>query len=233
MHMRAWLWKHGRSLAPSAALVLVAFVPVGLLVPGSFLRGVVVGTAVTFTAAMLLFASLVGSNSMRFFVGSLGEEATEELFTARDRRRDGWKLVNGLVVNGRDIDHIAVGLGGVLAIESKWRGSEQSSKDWALQSRRQAMNAARTTRNLIRQEAGILADVLPVLIEWGPGAPDRSFEEIDGVFCVSGHDLASFDEWLATERLQPERVSFIATALAQFLDAQIDIVSSGGPRRTR
>lgn len=122
--MRAWLWTHRRSLAPAAALVLVAFVPVGLVVPGAFLRGVVVGSAVAFTLTMLTFASLVGSNSMRFFVGSLGEEATEELFTTRQRRLDGWKLINGLVINGRDIDHVAVGPGGVLAIESKWRGND-------------------------------------------------------------------------------------------------------------
>ena len=220
--MRAWLWEHRRSLAPAAALVLLAFVPVGLLVPGSFLRGMVVGTAVTLTVTMLMFASLVGSNSIRFFVGSLGEEATEELFTTRQRRRDGWTLINGLVVNGRDIDHIAVGPGGVLAIESKWRGSERSSRDWAQQARRQAAEAARVTRNLVRQEARHVADVMPVLIEWGPGAHRRPLEHVDGVVSVSGRNLDSFENWLAEQRLDREQASSIAEALTGFLERQID-----------
>lgn len=221
--MRAWLWEHRGSLAPAAALVLVAFVPLGVVVPGPFWRGVVVGVAVTFTGAMLTFASLVGSNSMRFFVGSLGEEATEELFTTRERRRNGWEIVNGVMINGRDIDHIAVGPGGVLAIESKWRGTERSSRDWAAHAIRQAAEAARTTRNLIRQEAE-LGDlpVVPVLIEWGPGAHERPMEHIDGVVSVSGRSLEAFDVWLDEPRLDLERATAIAEALASFLDRQLD-----------
>jgi hypothetical protein len=202
--------------------VLVAFVPVGLVVPGPFLRGVVVGSAVTFTLATLMFASLVGSNSMRFFVGSLGEEATEEFFTSRQRRLDGWKLINGLVINGRDIDHVAVGPGGVLAVESKWRGNERSSRDWAAHARRQAAEAARATRNLIRQEAEYSADVIPVLIEWGPGAHERPIEQVDGVITVSGRSLEAFESWLAKDRLDLQQASLIADALAGFLGRQVN-----------
>jgi len=49
-------------------------------------------------------------------------------------RKHGWLIVNGLALEGRDIDHVLVGPGGVVVVESKWSadGWDLSMPDRAL-----------------------------------------------------------------------------------------------------
>lgn len=219
--MAGWLRRNLRPLLPAVGLILLAFAISAAVAPTSFIRGAVVGGGLTFTAGLFLFAALIGSDSMRFVLGTLGEDATEEFFSTRARRRAGWHLINGVIINGRDIDHIAIGPGGILAIETKWRSAQKHSRDWAVQARGQAADAARVANNLIRQEAGNSLVAVPVLMEWGPGSPPRTDMDHDGVICVTSKDLVPFERWLEDRRLSLEEADRIGAAIDDFLVRQL------------
>jgi hypothetical protein len=57
-------------------------------------------------------------------MGDLGEQWTAS--ELRKLRRRGWHLVNHLTLRNRDIDHVLVGPGGVLAVETKWSAQQWS-----------------------------------------------------------------------------------------------------------
>ena len=219
--MAGWLRRGWRPLLPAVGLIVVAFAISAAVAPTPFLQGVVIGGGLAFTTALFLFAALIGSDSMRFVLGALGEDATQAFFTSRPRRRAGWQLINGVIINGRDIDHIAVGPGGILAIETKWRSADKHSRDWAPHALRQAADAARIASNLIRQEAGTDVAAVPVLIEWGPGSPARTVMHDDGVISVTSKDLEPFERWLQEPRLGLEEVDHISAAMAGFQKRQL------------
>jgi hypothetical protein len=57
-------------------------------------------------------------------MGDLGEQWTAS--ELRKLRRRGWRLVNHVMLKNRDIDHVLVGPGGVLAVETKWSAQQWS-----------------------------------------------------------------------------------------------------------
>ena len=216
-----WLRSNWRSLLPAVAFLVLTFALSVAVAPNPFIRGAIVGAGGTLAVGVVFLAALIGSDSMRFVLGTLGEGATEEFFSSRTRRRAGWHLINGIVINGRDIDHIAIGPGGVLAIETKWRSAQQHSRDWAMPARAQTVDAARVASNLIRQEADADLVAVPVLMEWGPGAPPRTNLDHDGIISVTSNDLAPFERWLEEDRLSLQEVDRISGAIDDFLARQL------------
>jgi hypothetical protein len=68
-----------------------------------------------------VLAALVWTGAASKVMGVKGAISTVEAL--RGLRRRGWRLVNDLKLHSRsDIDHVAVGPGGVLVVETKWSG---------------------------------------------------------------------------------------------------------------
>jgi len=130
MRAGAWTWsrQRWRELAGLTFTMAGSAVLVWLLPGGAFYRGVVVGVLLASLAWLLALLIVVGSGNLPRLWGVGGERATAEEFTSRRRKKQGWALVNGLRLGGQEIDHIAVGPGGVLVIETKWA----PSKPWSL-----------------------------------------------------------------------------------------------------
>lgn len=171
-----------------------------------------------------MIIGLLMSGSLNLFLGAGGEEATATEFTSRKRRRQGWRIVHGLVLNDVEIDHIAVGPGGVLAIESKWRSSSWMRSATGVEPAvvEQARRNAQRVRNLIRsQEFGFATiDVHAVLMLWGPGAPEDAPTEINGVHVFTVVNLHELDSWLGTPRLDPETAADIAERMTAYSTRQ-------------
>jgi hypothetical protein len=167
----------------------------------AFWRGFGAGIAVAILAGAVAWSLLITDGSMSWRVGAFGE-----LWTSEVLRRLGpeWTVLNNLRVPGvnettREIDHVVVGPGGVMVVETKlWPAKERqlggsSSSD---------VNAAALS---VQRDTGVVrrllseitpADhVMPTVMLWGSDL--KSPDEIiatnrNGVSIVHGRDHAAW-----------------------------------------
>gem|GEM_PF-5835187 len=168
----------------------------------SFAGGVLVGgTAVAGVAGIYWIVDFVsGSRGARF--GLAGEQATASLFESRSMRMAGWSVVHGVPFAGRgDIDHIAFGPAGVLAIETKWTSGAWAARDGTLRGPiddpfdQVSGGADRLERFLISRGAPV--PVTPVLVVWGRGCSiELAHGWVDHVLVLSGPEVAHLPELL-------------------------------------
>lgn len=190
----AWFWAYPVALIGIAVALIVAPVP-------PFFQGAFAGAVVMFIGLLVPLMAITGSGQLHRYWGSSGEHATASELGARRRRRQGWRSVHGLVIGDVEIDHIAVGPGGVLAIETKWTNLPWKLADGQLvgpwrDPLAQARVAADQVRAFLESTTGgrLTMPVTPVLLVWGPGCPSvpGGSTSIAGVEVYSARHLESF-----------------------------------------
>lgn len=152
----------------------VLFGAIGVLVPAGWWSGAYWGgAAVGLLWAISWFVSLDGS----FFVraGSWAEEWTSE---ALRKKASGFSVIDDFPLEGRNLDHVLIGSGGVFAVEtkwkSKWRDRQHELRSLELE-RRQAAYQAEKLQEIL-EAIGHRVRVRPVVVAWGPGIPtDETF----------------------------------------------------------
>ena len=152
-----------------------------VLLPGwmrGFVGGVWIASVVWFVALLVISGSGAAATSMG---------ASAEQWTAREMRRlrrHGWKITSHVRpwIKGGDLDHLAIGPAGAVAVESKWvsdpRALEQSSRIDS--DRSQATIGADYVRKTLRGRLH--------------GAPIRSAVVYWGAATRSGNARTSFDD---------------------------------------
>ncbi len=188
--------------------------------------GFLLGVAVTSMGAALYWITDVMSGAANAKFGTLGEINTSELFRSRSMRRQGWQVVDSVPFDRLDVDHVASGPAGVLAIESKWTNHDwriiDGTLDLSWDHLGQATRGARKIRLLLRS-MDIHVDVIPVLIVWGPGSFDHGFEPqiIDGVIVVNGPTARDFTKTASSftrSSASSEQVELITRQLLEYVD---------------
>jgi hypothetical protein len=147
---------------------------IGFFVPEGWWSGAYWGAAaIGLLWAISWFVSLDGS----FFVraGSWAEEWTSE---ALRKKASGFTVIDDFPLDGRNLDHILVGPGGVFAVEtkwkSKWRDRQHELKSLELERGQAAFQAGKLQE--ILEGLGHQVRVRPMLVVWGPGIPtDETF----------------------------------------------------------
>lgn len=86
--------------------------------PNVFLRGAVVGAGVVFVLGGLAFTVFQFTGSGPLMMGAVAETWTSS--ELRPLRKHGWKLVDHVFYRFADVDHLLVGPGGALVVETKW-----------------------------------------------------------------------------------------------------------------
>jgi hypothetical protein len=207
------------------AVVLFASMTAAGVYP-EFVGGVLVGGLVVGGAATILWMlDFVSGNRDRRF-GLAGELATASLLEARSMKAAGWYVVHGVPFRGRgDIDHVAVGPQGVLAVESKW-----TTGSWAVRNARlvgplddpigQVRSAAdRLERYLSANGAPV--PVTPVLVVWGKGCDvGVSGDRARDVLVLSGPNVEQLAALLARtidHRVMPEGRDGARLCIARYL----------------
>lgn len=155
-------------------LVVGAFtlVPAPFLwfVPGVELRAFAAGGLVTsgFWCAWWTVVQLTGTAST--MAGALGEQwSASEL---RKLSKHGWRLLNHVMLRHHDIDHIAVGPGGILVVESKW-----TSEPWAWdgpylqRAVKRVQSDVMSVQGMIQSRVG-RGKVSGAIVIWGAGLED-------------------------------------------------------------
>jgi hypothetical protein len=186
-----WLWLGGVLAASVVVLTIACY-----FTPSEFVRGVLVGGGLVGVASALWLWVVQVTGTAPTMMGDLGEQ-----FTAAELRtlsRSGWSVVNHVLLKTRDIDHVLVGPGGVIAVETKW-----SSIPWTVdppESRvRDAVEAVRAhARDLTLwhnlKSLGV-GQVRPVVILWGSGTDGIPLTAVDGVTVIGGPAARA---WLST-----------------------------------
>jgi len=166
---------------------------------------------------------LLFSGATTPLMGLYGEEWTAQQF--RSMKKNGWRLVNGLQLRSReDIDHVAIGHGGVFVVETKW-----SSDSWPMGEsgdgfNRSALEGAlkQVKRNLrdfswhFKKELGEIT-AQPVCVLWSsnPSGEPEAIQIVDGVLVVPGPLLRRWLSDLAMTVVDDDRIEVITTAVAK------------------
>ncbi len=192
-------------------LLVVLFVgaatPLALTFEGAY-RGAVYGAAAVSALWFDALMTILWSGAASQIMGVSGETATAHIL--RELEAKGWRLVNGVKLEGwGDIDHVVIGPGGVLVIETKW-----SAYAWPLKGggptfmeselKNAALQAQRNT-SAVKRWFSSVAPTIPitgVVVLWTGGKKHGSGFELserrgkDPVVLVYG---SSFRSWLAGE----------------------------------
>ena len=222
----AWLRSRPALVGALVAIGVGAGLPTLLMPYG--MRMFVLGALLPIVLVAAWWFSLVSTGSYRLYVGALAEDFTSETLGAL--RRVGWRIFDGVEFADFDVDHVAVGPGGVLAVETKW-----TDKRWDVDARRrdrwlddaivQARIGARRIDSFLRS-SGLDIPVVPVLILWGPCVVDieGGSRVVDGAVVLAGRQEGLWrselekdhvDQWsldAAAEALEAYQVAHAAAA---------------------
>ena len=182
----------------------LALLPLALRTAG-VVRGFVIGFALASGLWIAVLAVVVLSGAATNAMGTTGESWTSDVL--RKLTRDGWRLVNGFQPGNRgDIDHVLVGPGGVLVVESKWSKDAWPLNGYGTRFMQSSLeNAAEQVRNNARalqrwlpsSLAAVPITAIAVLWSAAPSTGSGWANSRTGhSIVVHGPDLAA---WLRTE----------------------------------
>jgi hypothetical protein len=194
---RQWTFlKRIRPFIATTLLVVAGFVALAvLLIPDTFVRGLVVGGLIVGSIAAMATLVMQATGTANTEMGATAEQWTAS--ELRPLRRDGWKVVNHLALRPWDIDHVVIGGSGVFAVETKWSAhgwSVDQPDHYLREALRQVRGNAKDLRMWEDFKSNGVAFVQPVLFLWGtaggaittPSTPTT----IDGVIVIYGKEAA-------------------------------------------
>lgn len=106
-------------------------------------------------------------------------------------RDAGWYVADDVSIGGVDVDHVAVGPAGVLAVQVMWTNRPDPRGKAAVRAR----IAARRLRGLLA-EREVNVEVVPAVLAFGPGMTDEpaGVKVVDAVAVLFGEQS---DRWVA------------------------------------
>lgn len=141
----------------------------------------------------------------------------------RSLRRAQWQILHDVPFEEMNVDHLAFGPRGVVAIETKFTSLRWVVEDNTLRGPYhdpigQAKLAARKMRLLLKSN-GLSVEVRPALVVWDPGSENLTPSSIDGVALLVGRHSR---EWLralphSTDGLSSEQIEKVRVILERFI----------------
>lgn len=234
---RAFLREHRAVLLKAASGMVVSGAAVTVLSGWLFGQQWAFFTAGGWVGASLmvglLLAELLDGRTRQLLSGAAGEANTARAI--RQLRSEGWTSVHNLRFEAGDVDHVAIGPGGVVVIETKSRDADWEwlyGTVYPAQWSRQAREGAFRVAHFVKQTSGLRVTPLAAVVLWARGGPDRT-ESVDGVPHLSGHALADHLRSLPPT-LDPHQVAAIHHGLSrggQQIDEYLGIAPAGVVRR--
>lgn len=203
--------------------VLFCVVVASLFATDPLQRGYILGSGVTLAFGMVGAFVVLLSGTAPLMMGELAEQWTAQ--ELRPLAKHGWRLVNHFGLGYGDQDHVLVGPGGVVLLETKW-----SATPWDLDDREHffQMAVAQTTRNAgqLQKWAGVARHgrpvVEPVLVLWGQAGKRAADVPVrrhaSGVLVVPGQQLQDWALRRGRDQLTQQQVEAIWTEIARQVD---------------
>ena len=210
-------------------ICVVAVIPLALMTSG-WIRGSVITGAFVSGIWIDVLAAVIWTGAGNQFMG-----ATAEAWTAQELRRlrsSGWLLING-VLRDRwgDIDHVLVGPGGVLVVETKW-----SAHSWPIAnyesgymsgSLKTAANQAHAARKEVANELSSIAPGVPVIsatVLWSSSPSDgvewNTWRDKHTAIVQGSQFRRWLGECLPRDGVSPKDVQRVWSELAQKVESQ-------------
>ena len=242
---RAGAWARRRAVelqrrflkrAWKAFAVLAAFgiggAPVFLLLPNEKLRWLAIGAWLATWVWVGAYLVLVASGAAGVTLGEWAEQWTAD--EVGPLRAEGWRVIHGLALRQWDMDHVLVGPGGAVVVETKARGggwADGTTRHRLEAAARQAQGNADDLRRFLRPDIG-QAPVRGVVALW-PGR-DAPRLVAQGVDVLAGRDLALWIRSLPPAGLPPDRVEAAWRRMSahQASRDRADLKRTGPPARS-
>lgn len=185
------------------------------------------------TAALLLLAPrwlhlTTSPSAINDLRGAWGEDFTREVLTKARRRELIWGSVDGISIQGGDIDHLVVTRkGGLIAIDSKWRS--QITPERLHDATTSAARAGRRASLVLRAEGLMKVDrsarhsaqdtltVTPLVVIWGRGQNEVPVNTtLNDVEVIPGSNLLAWLNALDGEQVDEGPAADLIELLNQF-----------------
>ena len=213
-----WSW-----LQLAGVAIVVSAVPIVMGSPGWF-SGFIAGFFLVFVVAVAGFAFLLNGDATYLVAGVMGESHTREELEEAVNKGLIWSTIPNLEVGGRDVDHLVLAPGGVLALDTKWRIRGADAR-WLSYAAGKAQAAAKFSSSVCRSKGvDYPTEVTPVVVVWGGARRELPDEQVvDGVAVVRGDHLL---RWL-----EPYSRGMLAQDNAEALHGRLEaFVRSHRPR---
>ena len=165
--LRQQWWLLTRMAGAAAVLVTV----LAWVTPDAFARGLVIGAGATGAVTAVALLTTQATGTAQLTAGSTAEQWTAQ--ELRQLKAHGWRIVNHFQLENWDVDHVLVGPGGVIAVETKWSHRDwrtKQSQPWLKAAVDQAEANARTLRLWLRPYG--VKNVMPVVFCWSAHQPE-------------------------------------------------------------
>jgi hypothetical protein len=204
-----WRW-----LLAFAGTIFALFTVAAVFADGPLQQGLLLGSGGALAACGAVALVVLTSGTAPLMMGELAEQWTAQ--ELRRLRKHGWRLINHFGLGHGDYDHVLVGPGGVVLVETKWGGSpwDVDARDTSF--RRGLEQAAANAKQLSLWD-GVRKHGRPhveaVLVVWGPAGrnlrelPARRHES--GVVVLSGDQLEDWMLGRGRQQLTAERAAAI------------------------
>jgi hypothetical protein len=230
--MLAHVVEHRVRLAVASVIGLALALGLALLGPNDIVRGAIFAGTATWWMCALWFLVAQSTGAASRLMGADGESWTAS--EVKPLRRHGWSVVNDLYLSGGNIDHVLVGPGGIVVLESKWSASPWSERygqsvlaDAAPSLSKQAWRLGRW-ENVRRHGT---PEVRPVLVLWGAGALDVPHGyRLGSVEVVPGRRLRQWFEGVPETLVDEERRRAVYDAVVAHCAKRDDYVARHHPR---
>lgn len=185
-----------------------------LFASGPLQRGLILGGGAVLAAGLTTAFVVLVAGTAPLMMGELAEQWTSQ--ELRRLRQQGWRLVNHFGLGYGDHDHVLVGPGGVVLVETKW-----GATPWDLDDRDIFFRLAldQVLRNSKQLEAwhGLAQfgrpPVEPVLVLWGRASRKLIDQPVrrhsTGVVVMSGAQLQDWARRRGRDRLAPDVIEGI------------------------
>lgn len=216
---RATVRRSGRPLLLVALGTMAGFAVAAVFADGPLQRGLVIGSGLTFTGCAMAALVVLGSGTAPLMTGGLAEMWTAA--ELRPLREHGWHLVNHVRLQAYgDLDHVLVGPGGIVVVETKWRSEARDvvpDSRWFGPVLACAAEDARRVGLWHEVARHGSPPVQPVVAVWGPAARDLPVRRHSGVVVLPGDELQQCVLRRGRAGLDDAQVDAVLTAL----DAQV------------
>lgn len=197
-----------RLFATTSSVIAVVTVVAVLVLDDPFARGLTVGATAVATIAGIAFVAVLAGGTAPLMMGELAEQWTAQAL--RPLQRHGWHLANHVLLNSGDADHILVGPGGVVVVETKWRREpwRHTGPDF---DRDAAVAQAKAAADSVRHRLGGDVHVEAVVVLWTSVVNARSApsgeRRFGDVVVVPGPGLEAWAHRRGRHRLDDDAVA--------------------------
>jgi hypothetical protein len=151
----------------------------------------------------------------------------EERRVVQALRQLGWYVADEVSLANVDVDHVAVGPAGVLAVQTRWTDKEDSRGKPAARAR---IAATQLRKALAARELPV--EVVPAVLTFGPGLTKEpgGVKVVDAVAMLNGYQSAEWLEQLGSRTLLPDDVvAAVRETIADLREgiAERDLASTG------